>query len=60
MKYYIGHIHQHGKTSDKIYVEDLAAEKKILEEKVNIEDVDSRLQQLQETYTEHNLLHFYY
>lgn len=60
MKYYIGHIHRYGDVVDSLYVEDLAREKKILEEKSSIEEVDQRIKELQEEYPENNLLHFVY
>lgn len=60
MKYYIGHKHEYGKTVDKVFVEDLASKKKIVEEKVSIEDVESRVEELKKQYPDHNMLHFVY
>lgn len=60
MKYYIGHKHEYGKTVDKVYVEDLASEKKILEELVAVEDVEGRIEELKKQYPDHNLLRFVY
>ncbi len=60
MKYYIGHKHEYGKTVDKVFVEDLASKKKIVEEKVSVEDVESRVEELKKQYPDHNMLNFVY
>lgn len=60
MKYYIGHIHEYGKDTDKIYVEELSLYNKVINEEIDKNLVESRISELKAKYPDSNILHFIY